>query len=192
MVTVQEPKPWEDQGMVLQTAHEKPASVTHKALWDCVEQAWAGPFPTPRIYDNYLQKQTVICSACNYVSNRGNGDIRSHVERVQKQAMDHIGAHLSDPIQDAHSVVHRFCSGCDASFIGVASGMEHINRMNSGALSHGYVEALLVNQFALTCSELTVLGREVITEGPVTSQVAQLASPRKRRRRRGNKHGDRD
>lgn len=192
MVTLQEPKAWEDQGMVIQTAHEKPASVTHKALWDCVEQAWAGPFPTPRIYDNYLQKQTVICSACNYVSNRGNGDIRSHVKRVKAQAMEHIGAELSQPIRDDRGFTRRTCSGCDASFNGAVAGMEHINRMNSGALTHGYVEALFVNQFALTCSELTVLGREVITEGPVTSQVAQIAPPRKRRRRRRNKHGDRD
>ena len=109
--------------------------------------------------------------------------------------MEHSEAELSLPVRDDRGFTQRTCSGCDASFNGVVAGMEHINRMNGGALAHGYVEALLVNMFALTCSELTVLGREVITEGPVTSQVAQLAplpARRRGRRRRRNKHGDRD
>ena len=196
MVTLEERPAWEDRGMMLRTAHEKPASVTHTALWDCVDQAWAGPFPTPQIHNQYLRKQVVICSACNYMSDRRDRNIRSHVELVKKQAREHAGAELSLPVRDDRGFTRRVCSGCDASFSG-SNGMEHISRMNSNALGHGYVEALLVNKFALTCSELTILGREVIisesgVDGPVTSQVAQTAPPRKRRRRRRKQHGKRD
>ena len=182
---------WEERDIVLSEANEKPSSVTHTSVWDCVEQAWAGPFPSPRVYDQYLRKQAVICSGCNYMSNRASGDIRNHVALVFKQADEHQGAELSTIQVDARGTAYQICSGCGGSFQ-VGQGMVHINRKNSEPLSHGYVEALLIQQFALTRSDLVVLGREVITEGPVTSQVAQIASPRKRRRRRRNKHDDRD
>ena len=188
-VTLEEPLAWEDRDYALRTVHEKPASVTHKLMWDCVDQAWAGPFPAARIYDQYLQKQVVICSACNYMSNRGNGDIRKHVELVKEQAAMHADAVITAISVDERGSAYQICSGCGQR---LQVGSDHINRMNSSALGHDYVEALFMNKFALTRSEPVILGREVIVDGPVTSQVAQIASPRKRSRRRRKKHDDRD
>ena len=166
------------------------SSKTHTMVWDCVEQAWAGPFPNPRVYDQYLTKQVVICSACNYMSTREDGSIRNHVQTVMTQGKAHAGISLSEPITE-NGATYRICLGCDTRFHGSA-GQEHLTRIQQAPLSHGYVEALLINKFALAQSEPTVFGREVITDGPVTSQVATNTPPRKRRRRRRGKHGNSD
>lgn len=182
---------WEERDVVLRSADEKPKSATHTPVWDTMEQAWAGPFPNPRVYDQYLIKQVVVCSACYYISNRASGDIRNHVELVKVQAEKHSGAELTAIARDDRGTAYQTCSGCGSSFQ-IGAGIEHLNRMKSGALGHGYVEALLINKFALTRSEPTIFGREVIVDGPVTSQAVQIAPPRKRRRRRRGKHDDRD
>ena len=109
---------------------------------------------------------------------------------VLKQAMEHESAELS-PVTRQNGYSTQVCSGCGNEFQ-VGQGQRHIAMMKGGALAHQYVEALLVNQFALTRSEPTIFNREVIAVGPVTSQVAQMVSPRKRRRHRRRKHGNGD
>jgi len=110
---------------------------------------------------------------------------------VKQQAEAHQEAELTGIQIDSRGIPYQVCSGCGGSFQ-VGQGMQHINRIKGEPMAHQYVEALLIKQFALACSEPTILGREVIVDGPVTSQVVQTVSPRKRRRRRRKKHDDRD
>jgi hypothetical protein len=184
---------------VLQAAepiHPSPASVK-VAIWDCVEQAWTSLLPREQVYAFYLQKQVVKCSVCIYTSATAwtNGtDIKGHLETVREQIKTHKDAELSAPVMNERGVGTQLCTGCGFPFQ-VGKGMEHLIRIREMSASHiGRVEALLVNRFTLVPSELVVIQRQLVSDGPEVNQVEPSASPpvpnrssRRRRRKRGSR-----
>jgi len=65
-------------------------------LWDCLEKSWTKPLPKERIYDCYLPKRVIKCSACRYTTATSwtNGtNIQAHVDQVIQRTNEHQDGH---------------------------------------------------------------------------------------------------
>ena len=158
-------------------------------LWDCLEKSWTKPLPKERIYDCYLPKRVIKCSACRYTTATSwtNGtNIQAHVEQVIQRTNEHQDAVIETVAGERMPT--RVCSGCGYSFQ-PAQATRHLNEIREMATTHTRVVAQEVNRFALEPSE-PVIHRQVLITGPEVHQE-EPASPqpgrRRRRRRRGNR-----
>ena len=165
-------------------------------IWDCIDQAWTSPLVRIRVYDHYLLKRVVKCSACEYTTvfraDDLKGNIRPHLDSLLEIEGDHQDAVMSDPLLNDKGVVLRACSGCDTPFQ-ITRGNAHIMEAKVKSADHYRVEALLMNRFALEPSEPVVYARELVVDGTRPVGLEPEASPRQGRRRkrgkRGNKRG---
>ena len=160
-------------------------------LWDCLEQSWTKPLPKERIYDCYLAKRVVKCSACRYTTatSWANGtNIQAHVEQVIQRTNEHQDAVIETVAGERMPT--RVCTGCGYSFQ-PAQATRHLNEIREMAATHTRVVAQEVNRFALEPSEPVIHRQVVVVAGPEVHQE-EPASPqsgrRRRRRRRGNRN----
>lgn len=162
-----------------------------------------------KVYEHYLPKRVVKCSACEYVTfvkHEAREDVKrgavipvvgalrdhltSHIDSINERIARHAGADAGAPILNDRGVASQICSGCGNQFqVGLAS--QHIEQIRIMSVIHQGVEALVVNRFALEPSEPTIFYREVVVAGPEVNQVAPIASPRKGRRRKRGRRGNR-
>ena len=174
-------------------------------IWDCLDQSWTSPIVRIRVFDQYLNKRTVKCSACRYTTfvnhvRQGNGaqmvgtlkdQLSGHIQNVQKLAEQHVDAEIGETIVN-NGQSSQLCTGCGLT-LPFGKVLGHIVDIRSESQDHERVEALLLNRFALEPSEPTIYFREVVVDGPVVRQVTPNTPPRegsrRRRRRSGNSRG---
>ena len=163
-------------------------------IWDCIDQSWTSPLVKVRVYDQYLSKRVVKCSACTYTTvffaSSLKGNLAGHIEQVQKQAREHDSAEATQPVPNERGMPSQICTGCGFPFqVGQTAG--HIMQARVMGASHQRVEALLMNRFALEPSEPTIFHREMVVDGG-QPEVAEPETPpqtgrRRKRKRRGTR-----
>jgi hypothetical protein len=165
-------------------------------IWDCIDEAWTSPLVRARVYDQYLIKRVVKCSACEYTTvfraDSLGGNLTPHLEQMNKAMASHEDAEMSAPIPNERGVASQICTGCGMPFQ-VGKGNPHIMQAQTTSAAHYHVEALLMNRFALESSEPIIFARELVVDGtrPVGEEpaaVSPLAAGRRRRRRKRGKH----
>mgnify|MGYP005813278447 CR=1 FL=1 len=163
-------------------------------IWDCIDQSWTSPLVKIRVYDQYLPKRVVKCSACAYTTvffaDSLKANLAGHIDQVRKQAQEHENAEATQPVPNDRGVPAQLCTGCGFPFsVGQAAG--HIMQARVMGASHQRVEALLMNRFALEPSEPTIFHREMVVEGDQPEVTEPEAPPRSGRRRKRNRRGSR-
>jgi hypothetical protein len=178
--------------MVAHTVYEGDG---HISLWDYIDESWTRALPrapmsdqkSSKVYQSYLDKVVIKCSACSYTTVFNNG-IRQHVNAVREQAEGHKGATIQETAGGA-----RMCTGCACTFHSrPGRAQRHIVQVLEMTVAHqARVEALHMRRYGLAPSEPVILHREVVDEGPDIYQMGQteptLPGPRNRRRRRRRK-----
>ena len=164
-------------------------------IWDCIDQAWTTPLVRIRVFDQYLPKRVVKCSACSYTTvffaKTGLKDnLVGHIEQMHKLVTEHESAEATPPISNERGVPSQLCTGCGYPFqVGQVAG--HIMQARVMGASHQRVEALLMNRFALEPAEPTIFHREMVVEGNQPEVSVPDASPSNGRRRRRRHRGSR-
>ena len=165
-------------------------------IWDCIDQSWTSPLVKIRVYDQYLPKRVVKCSACRYTSvffaGTLAGNLAPHVGQVHKQIVEHENAEATQPMPNERGMPSQICTGCGFPFqVGRVAG--HIMEVRVMGASHVRVEALLMNRFALEPSEPTIFHREMVVVGDQPEVLVPETPPsngsRRKRRRRGYNRG---
>jgi hypothetical protein len=161
-------------------------------LWDCITETWTGFLPKQFVYETYLPRKVMKCSACTYtaVGDRAlGGAVKTHVGNVLDQAETHKQAKV---VQLSDGTAR--CSACEASFRSKPmQAQKHIDKIVQIASTHIRVEELFVNQYALEPSEPVAIRRLLVYEsdGAETGSVERSAVPRPRGRRRRRSRGRR-
>ena len=189
----------DQRDMVVQTADEHDGKVP---MWDFIDQNWTSPLPIGQVqnqlnnvvYQAYLDKVVIKCSACKFTTAFDNG-VSRHLDLIRKQTVEHSGA----VIRETETGV-RLCSGCGCTFHSrPGRAQRHIDQMVELADVHqGRIEALHMRRYGLAPSEPIILRREVVDEGSAVDQMerdapvpsASVATRRKTRRRRRRANGN--
>lgn len=174
-------------------------------IWDCLDKTWTPPIVRVRVYDQYLNKRVVKCSACRYTTfvnheKQGSGamvvgtladQLQGHLDQITAAALQHQDAEVGETVM-RDSRPSQLCTGCGL-LMPFGKVLRHITDIRGESADHQRVEALLLNRFALEPSEPTIYFREVVVDGPEVRQVTPAGSPRKgrrpRKRKRGNSRG---
>lgn len=177
-----------DVGKALDPQTPKPIRV-----WDCIDQSWTSPLVRIRVYDHYLQKRVVKCSACEYTTVFFAGDLKGnltqHLAQLKKIETEHQGVEMGQPMPNERGVASQICGGCGLPFQ-VGRGNAHIMEAQTNNAGHYRVEALLMNRFALEPSEPVIYARELVVDGTRPVGQEPEAPPREGRRRRRRKRGN--
>jgi hypothetical protein len=191
--------PWNVPSLAKATDPTVPAPLR---IWDCLDQTWTSPIVRVRVFDQYLNKRTVKCSACRYTTfvnhaRQGNGaqmvgtlkdQLAGHIQNVQKLAQDHVDAEVGETVMN-NGQSSQICTGCGLT-LPFGKVLRHIVDIRAESADHQRVEALLLNRFTLEPSEPTIFFREVVVDGPDVRQVALSTPPREGRRRRRRRGGN--
>jgi hypothetical protein len=176
----------EQDGTKLEGIRERGRNTTVK-LFDVVDMAWTAPFPATYIYEYYLKKLVVKCSACKWTTGaRVASGIAAHLKQLRERHEGHVGAE-SSILPSELGGVRVTCSGCTASFQDTIGFKRHMIQFNPEILEQ-HIDAVpqVINRFVL---EPPAVSNETgyVTPEPVNVQVARSQRPAGTRRRRGRR-----
>lgn len=155
-------------------------------LWDMVDNAWTGLLPTKFVYQTYLRKVLMKCSACYYM-NAYQNTLDKHLVKVREQAASHKEAGVEQAV--GATGIHFVCTGCGMPASDRASVTRHINEVREAEAKHRTAQPVMMLRYRLEPPEpssplLTLAGSAHGKNGAVTSQPVESQAVRPRRRRR--------
>jgi hypothetical protein len=169
----------ERRASIVRAQRDGPAPV---ALWDCLDQGWAGPFPAELAYKHHIRKVVIKCSACLFRTSFDNG-VRSHAAyTIEKYEAHGIG----DVLEPAAG--GQRCLACNQQpILNPTNAKRHVADILAAGPEHKSVEALHIKLYALEPSEPVILKREHVFSAPdifgPEAKVERNTKPRRRRRR---------
>jgi hypothetical protein len=155
-----------------------------KALWDCLDESWAGPFPEEMAYKHYLQKVVIKCSACSFRTSFDNG-VKRHANQVIEKYENHQGRVVLEQVEGG-----QVCLACSQRpLLSPRNAEKHVANIIADGPKHKSVEAIHLKLYALEPSEPIVLRSEHVFTAPDNmigpeAKVERITTPRRRRRRR--------